>query len=71
MAPPGEDPAAVQDRERATGSGASVGWKTYGEARVAFSRPVSEAMIRRARTARGMRVLDLASGLRFPGVGVR
>ena len=70
MAPPGEDPAAIKDRERAIWSAASAGWKTYDETLVAFSRPVSEALIRRARIARGMRVLDLASGTGEPSLSI-
>lgn len=70
MGGPGTDGAAIKDRERATWSAASVGWKTHDAALVAFSQPVSEELIRRARIAPGMRVLDLASGTGEPSLSI-
>lgn len=70
MTGPVRDAAAIKDREKATWSAASVGWKTHDEALVAFSRPVSEALVRRAGIAPEMRVLDLASGTGEPSLTI-
>jgi SAM-dependent methyltransferase len=70
MTAPGDDGAEIKERERATWSAASVGWKTHDDALVAFSNPVSEELIRRAGIVPGMRVLDLASGTGEPSLSI-
>lgn len=64
------DGAAIKERERATWSAASSGWKAHDHELVEFSRPVSEELLRRAAIAPGMRVLDLASGTGEPSLSI-
>ncbi len=70
MSGPGFDAQAMKDRERATWSAASVGWKTHDERLVEFSRPVTEELVRRAGIRPGLRVLDLASGTGEPSLTI-
>jgi SAM-dependent methyltransferase len=67
---PGADTTTMKEHERATWSAASAGWKTHDEALVAFSRPVSDELIRRAGIGPGMHVLDLASGTGEPSLAI-
>lgn len=60
----------IIERERATWSVASAGWRVYDKVIVAFTRPVSDEMVRRAAIAPGMRVLDLASGTGEPSISI-
>ncbi len=70
MSGPGIDATAIKDRERATWSAASVGWKMHDEVLVAFSKPVTEELVRRAGIRPGLRVLDLASGTGEPSLTI-
>lgn len=67
-----EPPSAekILERERATWSAASAGWRVHDSIIVGFTRDVSEEMIRRASIRPGMRVLDLASGTGEPSISV-
>ena len=69
---PPEPPTAEQilEREQATWSAASAGWRVYDPVIVGFTRDVSEEMIRRAAIRPGMRVLDLASGTGEPSISI-
>lgn len=67
--PPG-DADAVKERERATWSAVSVGWKTHDAKMIEFSRPVTEELIRHAKIRPGLRVLDLASGTGEPSLSI-
>ena len=69
---PPEPPSAkeILERERATWSAASAGWRANDEIIVGFTRDVSEEMIRRAEIRKGMRVLDLASGTGEPSISI-
>ena len=62
------DTEAMKDRERATWTAASPGWKTHDAVLAAFTRPVSEELLRRVHLSPGMRVLDLASGTGEPSL---
>ena len=70
MSGPGFDAVAMKDRERATWSAVSVGWKTHDERLVEFSQPVTEELVRRAGIRPGIRVLDLASGTGEPSITI-
>lgn len=64
------DAAAIKEREKATWSTASAGWKRHDRVLVEFSQPVSEELLRRAGVGAGMRVLDLASGTGEPSLTI-